>query len=166
MINEEFKVLKAMSEATNKMDLNAFSKKVGFTPAETVEQIQQLAKEGFLQKVGGGFGITNKGKAALKALLPVPEGMSFQFYYRLNQPAQLSATTLKELYSVVRQISVDSIEFHLYRRDFENWIKEAFKDPELAHEIEQVRENELKGDEMRTALLKKFDAAYNIRELI
>jgi len=166
LIDEEFKVLKAMSEATNKMDLNAFSRKVGFSPAETVEQIQQLAKEGFLQKVGGGFGITNKGKAALKALSPVPEGMSFQFYYGLNQPAQLSATTLKEFYVVIRQISIESIEFHLYRRDFENWIKDAVKDPELAHEIEHFREEELKNDELKKAILKKLDASYNIRDLI
>lgn len=166
MIEEQFKVLKGLNEATKGMDLNAFAKKLNLTAAETIEQIHQLAKEGFLQKVGGGYGITHKGKAALKALSPVSEGMSFQFYYALNQPTQLSAATLKEFYLAVRQVSLESLEFHLYRGDFENWVRDAVKDPELAHEIRHVKEDEIKGDELRTALLKLLDNAYSIRELI
>ena len=67
MKEEQFKVLKTMSEATSRMDLNMFAKKVNLTPNQTIQQIQELAKEGFLQKIGNGYGITEKGKAALKA---------------------------------------------------------------------------------------------------
>ncbi len=166
MIEEQLKVLKGFNDATKGMDLNAFSKKLNLTTAETIEQMKQLAKEGFLQKVGGGYGIAHKGKAALKALLPVPEGMSFQFYCALTQPIQLSAATLKEFYLAVRQVSLESLEFHLYRSDFENWVRDAGKDPELAHEISHLREDEIRGDELRTELLKLLDNAYSIRELI
>ena len=80
MKEEQFKVLKALSEATSRMDINMFAKKVNLDPNQTIEQVQALAKEGFLQKVGSGFGITSKGKAVLKAFLPVHEGMGFHFY--------------------------------------------------------------------------------------
>ena len=80
MKEEQFKVLKALSEATSRMDINMFAKKVNLDPNQTIQKVQELAKEGFLQKVGSGFGITAKGKAALKAFVPVPEGMVFRFY--------------------------------------------------------------------------------------
>ena len=86
----QFKVLKALSEATSRMDINMFAKKVSLDPNQTIQQVQELAKEGFLQKVGNGFGITVKGKAALKAFVPVPEGMGFHFYNGIDQPTDLT----------------------------------------------------------------------------
>ena len=144
MIEEQFKVLKGLNEATKGMDLNVFAKKLNLTAAETIEQIHQLAKEGFLQKVGGGYGITHKGKAALKALSPVSEGMSFQFYYALNQPTQLSAATLKEFYLAVRQVSLESLEFHLCRGDFENWVRDQSKTQNLRMKFAMSKKTKLK----------------------
>ena len=95
---EQFKVLKTMSEATSRMDINMFAKKVNLTPNQTIQQIQELAKEGFLQKIGNGYGITEKGKAALKAFTAVPEDMGFHFYLGIDQPADLTAKTLEEFY--------------------------------------------------------------------
>ena len=89
MDEEQVKVLKALSEVTNRMDLNVFSKKVNLNPDEAIQQIQQLAREGFFQKVGNGFGITEKGRTALKALATVPEEMAFEFYYSIDQPSDL-----------------------------------------------------------------------------
>ena len=110
-----------------------------------MQQIQELAKEGFLQKVGGGYGITEKGKSALKVFTPVPEEMGFHFYFGIDQPSDLTSKTLAEFYSEIRQVSVGSLEFHLYRGDFENWLKEACKDPELADEVGGVKAAGLKG---------------------
>ena len=50
MEEEQVKVLIALSEATNRMDLNVFSKKVNLNPAEAIQQVQQLAREGFSRK--------------------------------------------------------------------------------------------------------------------
>ena len=91
-----------MSEATNRMDINMFAKKVNLNPNQTIQQMQELAKEGFLQKVGSGYGITEKGKAALKAFTPVPEEMAFHFYCGINQPTDLTAKTLEEFYRVIK----------------------------------------------------------------
>ena len=80
MKEEQFKVLKTICEATNRMDLNMFAQKVNLTPTQTIQQIQELAKKGFLRKVGGGYGIDEKGKALLKAFTPVPKEMGFNFF--------------------------------------------------------------------------------------
>jgi hypothetical protein len=79
-----------------------FAKKVDLSPSQTIQQIQELAKAGFLQKVGGGFGITERGKAAIKAFTPVPEGMGFHFYNGIDQPTELTAQTLVEFYGIIK----------------------------------------------------------------
>jgi predicted transcriptional regulator len=163
---EQFKVLKTMSEATSRMDINTFAKKVNLNPNQTIQQIQELAKEGFLQRIGNGFGITEKGKAALKAFTPVPEEMRFHFYFGINQPTDSTAKTLQEFYKAIKQVSAGSLEFHLYRGDFELWLKEACKEPELANEIGGVKAAGLKGEGLRAELLKVLDAKYGIQELL
>ena len=105
MKETQFKVLKALSEATSRMDINMFAKKVNLDPNQTIQQVQDLAREGFLQKVGSGFGITAKGKAALKAFVPVPEGMVFHFYNGIDKPTDLEAKTLWEFYGDVKQVA-------------------------------------------------------------
>jgi hypothetical protein len=162
---EQFKVLKALSEVTSRMDINVFARKVNLDPNQTIQKVQELANEGFLQKVGSGFGITAKGKAAIKAFMPVPEGMSFHFYNNINQPTDLTAKTLVEFYEDVKQASVNSLEFHIYRGDFENWLKDACKEPEFSKEIRMIEDAGLKDEELRTELVKVLDAKYDIREL-
>jgi len=163
---EQFKILKAMVEATSRMDLNMFAKKVNLSPNQTIQVIQELAKEGFLLRSERGYSITEKGKAALKAFTYVPEEMGFHFYFGINQPADLTSRTLQEFYKTIKQVRVDSLEFHLYRGDFENWLKEACKDTELADKIGGIKTADLKGEELRVELLKVLDAKYGIKELL
>ena len=163
---EQFKVLKTMSEATARMDINVFAQKVNLTPSQTIQQVQVLAKDGFLHKSGGGYGITEKGKSVLKAFVPVPEEMGFHFYYGINQPSEYTAKTLEEFYCFIKQVNAGSLEFHLYRGDFENWLKDAYKEPEFALEIGGIKAAGLKGEELRTELLKTLDAKYSIKEMM
>ena len=135
MKETSFKVLKTMSEATSRMDLNMFAKKVDLTPNQTIQQFQELAKEGFLNRVGNGFAIADKGKWALKAFTPVSEEHAFRFYFGIDQPAELSAKTLEEFFQIVKQVGVGSLEFHLNRGDFENWLTDVWNEPHLADEI-------------------------------
>lgn len=163
---EQFKVLKTISEATNRMDLNMFAQKVNLNPNQTIQQVQELAKKGFLQRVGGGYGITEKGKAVLKAFTPVAKEIGFHFYYGIDQPTDFTAQSLEEFYRFIKQVRVDSLEFHFYRGDFENWLKEACKDAALASEIGGVKAAGLKGEDLRKEILKVFDAKYGIPELL
>jgi DNA-binding Lrp family transcriptional regulator len=163
---EQFKVLKTLIEATSRMDLNMFAGKVNLTPDQTIRLIQELAKEGFLQKVGGGYGITQKGKAALRAFMPVPKDTGFRFYYGINQPSDFTAESLEQFYRLIKQISAESLEFHLYRGDFENWLKEACKDTELASAFMGVKAADLRDEKLRKELLKVLDAKYGIEGLV
>jgi predicted transcriptional regulator len=163
---EQFKVLKALSEVTNRMDINMFAKKVNLDPNQTIQKVQELSNEGFLQKVGSGFGITAKGKAAIKAFVPVPEGMAFHFYDDINQPTDLIAKTLVEFYENIKQVSLKSLEFHVYRGDFENWLIDACKESEFSKEIAAIKDADLRNEGLRTELLKLLDARYGIRELL
>jgi predicted transcriptional regulator len=163
---EQFKVLKTLSEATNRMDMNMFAQKVDLTPNQTLQQVQDLAKEGFLRKIGGGYGITEKGKSALKAFATVPSGMGFHFYVGIDQPTDFTAQTLAEFYGYIKQVSLDSLEFHLFRGDFENWLKEAVNDLEFAGEIGNIKAADLKGENLRKQMLKVLDEKFGIQELM
>ena len=148
------------------MDMNMFAQAVNLTPNQTMAEVQELAKEGFLRKVGGGFGLTEKGRTALKMFTPVSNEMSFSFYIEIDKPTGFTANSMKEFYSLIKQVVVDSLEFHLYRGDFENWLKDVCKDLELAEAFGSLKSEELKGEELRKALLNAIDAKYGVGDLL
>jgi len=166
MKDEQIRILKTMSEATNRMDLNMFAQVVNLQPNEAMIQVQELAKSGFLRKVGNGFGVTKKGKNTLKVFTPVPSEMGFNFYVDVGKPLGFSAQTLEEFYKLVKQVCSDAIEFHFYRDDFERWLGEVVKDSELAEAVAGLKSAGLKGEDLRKALLKTIDAKYGIDELL
>jgi DNA-binding Lrp family transcriptional regulator len=160
LTEEQLKVLKAMNEITSRIDMNAFSEKVGLTPDQTIDRIQELVNSGLSTKKGGGYGITEKGKAILKAIIPVPKETAFHFYTEIGQPTGFSAESIKEFYEIIKRVAVESLEFHLYRGDFENWIKVAFKDEALAAKLVSLKNVDAKGEELRQGILKAVSAKY------
>jgi predicted transcriptional regulator len=160
------KILKTMSEATSRMDLTMFSHAVNLTPNETIATIQQLATDGFLHKVGTGYGITEKGKNALKATLQVPQDKTFSFYVEMDKPLGFSAHSLEEFYRLAKQVCSDALEFHLYRGDFENWLRDVVEDRDLALDVSGLRVEGLRGEELRKGLLRVIDCRYGVSELI
>lgn len=164
---DQLKVLKTMNDATNRMDLNMFAKKVNLTPNQAITQIQELAKSGFLRKSeSGGFGITAKGKAALKAFTPVLQEKGFHFYIGMNAPAGLTAHSLAEFYAIIGQVSADSLEFHLLRGDFEKWAKDVLEEEKLAQRFGNLESAGLSGEELRKELLGLIEAEYGVEELL
>jgi hypothetical protein len=163
---EHIKILKTMNEATNRMDMNMFAQAVSLSPNQTMAEVQELAKEGFLRKVGGGFGITEKGRTVLKIFAPVSSEMSFLFYVEVDKPIGFTAHSMEEFYRFIKQVIVDSLEFHLYRGDFENWLKDVCKDSELAKAFGVLKIDGLMGEELRKALLQAIDAKYGVGDLL
>lgn len=166
MTQEQYRVLKTMGEATTRMDMTMFAQKVGLTPSQTIQQVQELAKKGFLQKVGGGYGIAEKGKTALKAFTQVPNAMGFHFYLDIDKPTESVAQSLGEFYSCIKQVSVDSLEFHLYRGDFEKWVKDACREGELAEQIGCIKAVGFMDEDLRRELLRLLETKYGINELM
>jgi DNA-binding Lrp family transcriptional regulator len=160
--DEQRKILKLINEATNRMDLNMFAEAVELTPSVTIANVQTLTKEGFLRKLDSGYGLTEKGKNTLKATAAVPQEKAFQFYRDVDKPLESSAGSLEEFYRQIKQVGLDSLDFHLYRDDFENWLRQVIGNEELADEAIKFKETRLCGEELRNALLKSIDASYSI----
>ena len=155
-----------MNEATNRMDLTMFAQAVNLNPNQAIAEVQELAKEGFLRKVGGGFGLNEKGKNALKAYVSVSAELGFNFYVDVDKPLGFSAMSLDEFYRTIKQVCSDSLEFHLYRGDFEKWLREVCKDEDLAKAFRTLEVEELKGEDLRKALLQAIDTKYGVGELL
>lgn len=164
MKEEQIKILTIMSQATNRMDLNMFSQKVDLDANQAMANVQELAKKGYVRKVGSGYGVTDKGKAAIKAFAPVAEGKSFQFYTQIGYPTVYAAKSLADFYRLAEQISVDVLEFHIGRGDFENWIRDVFDDQKLADEFGRIKKANLKGEALRKEVLKAIEANYKLNE--
>jgi len=92
--------------------------------------------------------------------------MTFNFYVNIDKPLGFSASTLAEFYRYIKQVTSDSIEFHLFRGDLEKWLKEAVNDSELSETIGGLRTEELKSETLRKAILKAIDDKYGAGELL
>ncbi len=152
-----------MTEVTGRVDMNSFSQKVGLTINQTMEQVQTLAKMGFVTKTGGGFGVTEKGKNALKAQLPVSLNMKFEFYVGIGQPTGASAGSIKEFHDIAKTVAVLSLEFHLHRGDFENWFRTSGNDAVFADELACMKKAGPKGENLRKAILLAMESRYSIQ---
>ena len=164
MKEESLKVLKVMNEVTTKTDLNGFARMVGLSPTETIEQMQELLKSGLVRKAGSGYGITEKGKNALRSFVPVGKGKEFHFYNDIDQPNGFQAENILSFYQILKIAPVASLEFHLYREDFEKWIHAEFEDSVLINELAKIKSYELKGEELRKEILLALGRRYYISE--
>ena len=162
---ERLKVLKAMSEVKGRLDLNEFARIVGLTPPQTVEGMQKLVKAELLRKIGGGFSITETGREMLKAFTSVPDGTEFRFYAAIGQPTGTVAKSFIDFYTAIKQVDAASLEFHLYRGDFENWVQHALNDAAFAEELAKLKKPLLKGETLREAIIKATEAKYGLEKL-
>jgi predicted transcriptional regulator len=160
LMDEHIKVLKIMSEVTSRVDLKTFAQMVGLDTKQIVERLQDLANSGVIKKLGGGYGITEKGQIILKSIKLVPKENTFHFYLGVGQPTAFSAESLKDFYEKIKHVAPESLDFHFYRGDFKNWISGTIKDAALAKEFANLRNAELKGEELRQGILKAMAAIY------
>lgn len=166
MDDTQLKVLRTMGEATTRMDINTFANAVNLTRDQVMEIFQQLIVEGFLHKVGSGYGLTEKGKNAIKITTQVPSDKAFNFYVAEGKPLGFSAHSLEEFYRLIKQVTSDSIDFHTYRCDFENWLRDVVGDHELALDLSEPRAAGLHGEDLRKRLLAMVDFRYGINQLL
>ena len=156
------RILKFMNEMTGRIDMNEFARKTGLSSVQIGQNMQELAKEGYLKKVGGGFTITAKGKSAVKVVESLPASLKFEFYFALGKPVGMSALSIKEFHDVVGNVDVVSLEFHVGRGDFENWLRNAVGDASLADDFVKIRKAELKGEDLKKAISKAVEEKYPV----
>lgn len=153
MTNKRLIVLRAMSMITHSTDMEDFMRHADLTMPEVLETLKELAQDGFVTKTKHGYAIAEKGKLVLVALTQLPDDKAFLFYIGIGQPTGVSTRSIKEFYFVVETVAADSLEFHLERGDFENWVKTSIKDDVFANELAGLREEGLKGEALRKQIL-------------
>ena len=87
-----------------------------------------------------------------KILRTVPREKAFYFFISIGNYTGENASSLKEFIEKINKVNVKSLEFHLYRGDFEKWINEVLEDADLAKEIAKLQKMNLSGDSLRRQL--------------
>ncbi|MBX5329120.1 MAG: DUF5752 family protein [Candidatus Bathyarchaeota archaeon] len=87
-----------------------------------------------------------------KILRTVPREKAFYFFTSIGNYTGVSASSLKEFVEKINEVNVKSLEFHLYRGDFEKWIDEVLQDKELAEGIRRLQKVNLAGEVLRNQL--------------
>lgn len=88
---------------------------------------------------------------------------AFYFFTSVGNYTGHRAMSLEEFATKIREIETSSLEFHLYREDFEKWADEVLEDPELAKRICAVKLLEQTGNALRDQL--DFTVTKRLEEL-
>jgi hypothetical protein len=87
-----------------------------------------------------------------KILRILPREKAFYFFTSIGNYTGESAASLKEFMEKINHVNMKSLEFHLYRGDFEKWITEVLEDKKLAEDVGRLQKSNLLGDHLRNQL--------------
>jgi len=79
----------------------------------------------------------------------------FYFYKDVDKPLYEVAFNPQDLKEKIRKVPVASLEFHQKRGDFAKWIRNVFKDMQLAEAIQKIDKT---GEDLRRELLNLFSS--------
>ncbi|MCW4052326.1 MAG: DUF5752 family protein [Candidatus Bathyarchaeota archaeon] len=77
---------------------------------------------------------------------------AFYFFTSIGNYTGIGASSLGEFVKKILDVDVKSLEFHLYRGDFEKWITETLEDSALASKIRQLKALKPLGIDLRDRL--------------
>lgn len=168
------KILKALQELAQPSGLKDIEAKAGLIRAQILGLLRGLTKAGYVQEVGkpAKYLITEKGKEltriltvskdeAVRILSHVAPHKAFHFSTAIGHYTGQAAKSLVEFSDYLKTIDIRSIEFHLPRGDFENWIKEVLSDVYLSAKIAELKKLGLKGEELRKKIYETVKARYD-----
>jgi len=87
-----------------------------------------------------------------RILRKVPRENAFYFFTSIGNYTGESAPSLEVFLEKIKEIDAKSLEFHLYRGDFERWIAGTLGDDELAGNIRDLKTMTPMGDALRDQL--------------
>ncbi|MFQ6074780.1 MAG: DUF5752 family protein [Candidatus Bathyarchaeia archaeon] len=102
--------------------------------------------------------VKRKASAILEA---VPRDRAFYFFTETDAYTGIYASSLEEFCRVIKTIDLESIEFHVSRGDFENWVRDVLEDSQLASRIGEIRKRGLSGEDLRGSLYRTVRARFN-----
>ena len=91
-------------------------------------------------------------ETASRILRTVPREKAFYFFTSIGNYTGASASSLKEFMVIIKDVSIKSLEFHLYRGDFEKWMTDVLQDNVLAGEIKRLQKYNQTGSILRNQL--------------
>ena len=77
-------------------------------------------------------------EGSVKVLRTLNDKEAFHFYEDIGKPTGQSARSLPDFLEKIKSVKLESLQFHLQRKDFQNWFKETLGDSKLANRIEEI----------------------------
>lgn len=94
---------------------------------------------------------------ASNILRSVPPQNAFYFYRAIGAPTGAAARNLPDFLGILSTIDLTSLQFHLGRGDFENWLK-MLGDDTLAKQFATLKNKKLRGEDLRVELVDTVQA--------
>ena len=88
---------------------------------------------------------------------------AFYFFTSIGNYTGQSAASLDEFLQKIKDTDIKSLEFHLFREDFEKWLDQTLGDTKLADEIRSLRIQKVVGNALRDRLF--FVVSRRLKEL-
>lgn len=89
---------------------------------------------------------------AARSLRTLSRKNAFYFFTSVGNFTGHRAMSLEEFTKKIREVETTSLEFHLYRGDFEKWTDEVLEDHELTNRLRVVKLLEPFGNLLRDQL--------------
>lgn len=87
-----------------------------------------------------------------KTLRALSREKAFYFFTSIGNYAGESAASLEEFAKKILDVKIKSLEFHLYRGDFERWIADTLEDNTLAKKFRELKTSKPIGIDLRDRL--------------
>lgn len=88
---------------------------------------------------------------------------SFHFWTKAGYLG-IKADSLNEFLRILEYIEIESLNYHIEKNDFENWITYELEKKDLANMIAKLKKQKAKGERLRQNL-KEIITLYSINEV-
>jgi len=165
LVEAKMKILEALWAEGTPMKSKDVAQKVGLGVAAATMHLLGLKKTGHVYTPKHGlYAVTEQGKESIglpkidkahtaKILSHVSSDKGFHFYTGVHQYTHIVAHSLVEFADKLQKIDVKSVEFHVSRKDFENWVQ-SLGDVELARRLGLIRNIQVRGENLRTRVFE------------
>ena len=75
---------------------------------------------------------------AVRTLRYLSDEEAFRFYAAVGEPTGEIAGSLSDFLEKAKSVRLESLTFHLQRRDFQNWVETTLGDSKLAKRISRI----------------------------
>ena len=75
---------------------------------------------------------------AIRILRILRDEEAFYFYEAIGKPTGENARSLSDFLEKIKSVKLESLLFHLQRKDFQTWIKKILGDSKLARKMDRI----------------------------